>query len=117
MRMTILAAGAALSMALTAGCGDRSAPAEDVITVPEADYAERLAAMDERQRNAVFLRAIRDGGRPCQQVTTSASEPAVSGMPAWSARCEDGGEWIVAIGRDGVASVINVDEARAARMR
>lgn len=77
---------------------------------PQVDYLARIRAMPQGQRTAVFLRAIRDAGRPCQEVTelteVTPPEAAGTGGPAtWSARCDDGGRWVVAIAPDGTATV------------
>lgn len=68
-------------------------------------YTARVASLNEGERNAVFLRAIRDGGRDCQGVERSEAIAPVGGKPAWVATCEDKGSWIVVLGDDGVATV------------
>lgn len=107
MRKAILWAAAALALPLAA-CEQGAPEADDRdITVPEGDYAQRIGEMDEGARNAVFLRAIRDAGRECQQVQTSSGQGQVNGAPAWTATCDDGSQWTIIIGADGVAQVIN----------
>ncbi|HEV2079206.1 MAG TPA: hypothetical protein VGR19_04830 [Allosphingosinicella sp.] len=110
----MLIAAAALALPLS-GCKEPAPEADDAnITVPEGDYAQRIAGMDEGARNAVFLRAIRDAGRDCQQVERSASQGEVNGAPAWTATCDNGVQWTVMIGRDGVATVASTEELQAA---
>lgn len=83
------------------------------IVVPAGDYAERLKAMSDNERNAVFYRAIHDAGRPCQQVRDSATLEPIDGAPSWTATCEDGGRWVIVLGRDGIAQVTNLAELQA----
>jgi hypothetical protein len=95
-----------LVLIAAAGCGQEPAR-EDVrsIEVAEGGYAGRIAAMPAGERNAVFIRAIRDARFDCQGVTDSSQLPEIDGRPAWQARCGDGGEWVIVIGRDGIAQV------------
>ena len=114
MRTLVAAASAAILIGL-AGCGGEPAQeAETNITVPEGDTVQRLRDMPEGQRNGVFIRAIRDAGRDCQHVDASSEFGEVNGSPAWTARCEDGTQWVVMIGRDGIATVANRAELEAA---
>jgi enoyl reductase-like protein len=91
-------------MVLLAACGS---PAREATTNVAAadDYVARIRALPAGQRDAVLLRAIRDAGNACQQVTASAAIPAVAGAPAWQARCDNGPSWIVAFNPGGVATV------------
>ena len=106
-----------LCLAAVPLCGcEGGAPENAVrdIEVPEGDYQARLLAMPEGQRNAVFIRAIRDAGRDCQNVERSAFQGEQMGQPVWAARCGDGGNWVIVIGRAGIAQVASYDELRAA---
>ena len=101
MRIFILAA---LPLALAACDSQPAAP-----TVPEgpSEFQNKVAALDDTQRNVVFIRAIRDAGYDCQQVTGSKSQPvAAGGQPLWQATCSGGATYGVQIGRDGTATVI-----------
>ncbi|AGH49270.1 MULTISPECIES: hypothetical protein [Sphingomonadales] len=84
------------------------------IVVPEGDYAERLHGMTENERNAVFYRAIHDAGRPCQQVRESTAIAPIKDAPSWVATCEDGGRWVIILGKAGIAQVTNAAELEAA---
>lgn len=109
----MLIAAAALALPLAA-CGDDAGRTEQAnITVPEGDYAQRIAGMEEGARNATFLRAIRDAGHDCQTVQSSSSQGQVNEAPAWTATCEDRSQWTVIIGRDGVATVVNAQGLEA----
>jgi hypothetical protein len=118
MRKTIGFA-AALALALGA-CGESSTPEDRA--APEANTADaqapdanamqaQLAALPEGQRNAVFIRAIRDSGGECQHVESSAEAGRYEGYPVWTARCTDRAFTIV-IADDGSAQVLNEAEAR-----
>ena len=115
MRRIGLATCATLALLALGGC-ERGTPEEDTkkIDVPEGDYQARLQALPEGQRNAVFIRALRDAGRDCQGVTSSAFQGAIQGRPTWTVRCEDGIGWVILIGKAGVAEVVNLIEAERA---
>lgn len=95
---------AALPLALAA-CD--SQPATPPAPQAPSEFQNQVAALDAPQRNAVFIRAIRDAGYDCQQVTASQSQPvAAGGQPLWQATCSGGATYGVQIGRDGTATVI-----------
>ena len=110
MRMAM--AGTALFMIL-AGCSQDGVPAENRSSeVDRGDtFQERLQGLDEGQRNAVFIRAIRDAGLECQHVESSVSASAYQGMPVWTATCSGGSIWTIVIGDNGIAQVLNAREA------
>jgi hypothetical protein len=96
---------------LAAACADGAPPANR--QQPKGNpFQDRLAAMPEGQRNAVFIRAIRDSGQECQHVESSATGADVSGIPTWRARCEGGRSYTIAILPGGVAQVVDDAEAR-----
>ena len=114
MKIAIACAGAA-GLALLAGC-ERGAPEPDDrnIQVAEGEHQARLEEMPEAQRNAVFIRAIRDAGRECQHVESSARAGEVNGAPTWTATCANDVQWTIAIGGDGIAQVMSPAELEAA---
>ncbi|SOB78519.1 hypothetical protein SAMN06297144_0024 [Sphingomonas guangdongensis] len=103
MRLIVVAA------LMLAGCGggDSPAPKATPTAQPLSDVQQQIAVLDDKQRNAVFIRAIRDAGRDCQGVTGSERRDDVSanGTPTWVATCQGGAVWIVSIARDGTAQV------------
>jgi hypothetical protein len=110
-----IAYACAAGLALLAGCERGTPEADDKkIQVPEGDYHARLEAMPEAQRNAVFIRAIRDAGRDCQHVERSQRTGEINGAPAWTATCDNDVQWTIAIGRAGVAQVMSTAELQAA---
>jgi hypothetical protein len=76
------------------------------------DAQQRILALPEPQRLAVFANAIRDAGQDCQQVNSAAGAGTYRGNPVWHASCRGGGQWTVVIGDNGIASVLNEAEAR-----
>lgn len=106
----------ATAVLLALGGCERGTPEEGTtrIQVPEGDYQARLQALPEGQRNAVFIRALRDAGRDCQRVVSSAFQGALQGRPTWTARCDDGVGWVILIGKGGIAEVVNLVEAEQA---
>ncbi|MBI0475078.1 hypothetical protein D9601_06860 [Sphingomonas sp. MA1305] len=69
-------------------------------------FAAKVVALSEGQRQGVMLRAIRDAGHQCQGVAGTRRQPqGVNGLPAWAATCEDGSNWLVSFGDDGMARV------------
>ena len=82
------------------------APAPPPAPKGPSAFQKQIAALDPAQRNAVFIRAIRDAGHDCQGVTKSEAKPeAAGGEPLWHAICSDKATYGVLIGRDGTATV------------
>lgn len=113
----LIAAAAIAAFPALAACEQGTPEAGTTnIQVPTGGYQAELEAMPEGQRNAVFIRAIRDADleRTCQGVESSTQEAATSGSPTWRARCTDGSEWLIIIGGAGIAQVVSAAEAQAA---
>lgn len=112
MRNMLTGATAAAALALAAcdsGGGDRDAAVEGPDNVQNA-----LESMPESQRNAVFIRAIRDAGEECQHVESSERAGDHQGFPVWNATCSRGGTWTIVILNDGAAQVLNAEQAALA---
>lgn len=103
---------AILGLALLAMACEGGAPSANRQQPKGNPTQDQLAAMPEGQRNGVFIRAIRDSGQECQHVESSAPGDDVSGTPTWTARCEGGRSYTIAILPGGVAQVVNDAEAR-----
>ena len=92
----------------TAACG--SGGQNGATTANAANAAEpagnRVASLPEGQRNAVFIRAIRDAGLDCQHVERAVPAGIIQTMPAWRATCRGGGEWTIVIAPDGTAQIL-----------
>ena len=106
------AAGWAAALLLVSGCD--GAPETNKVTVPDANYKARIDALDDRQRDAVMLRAVRDARQDCQGVVGSAYSGVQFGMPSWVARCSDGRDWMVMLDKGGRAHVARREEAAGA---
>jgi hypothetical protein len=110
MSARVAAPAVALLLALGA-CGESGEDSRR-IEAEHGDYQARLQAMPEGQRNAVFIRALRDAGRPCQGVENSTYQGLRDGVPTWTARCtDDGGDWLILLGAGGVVQVVSAAEA------
>lgn len=96
----VLAAALALS-----ACDSQPAAPPPLPQGPSA-FQKQVAALTDAQRNAVFIRAIRDAGHDCQGVTGSVAKPPVGGDPLWHATCSDKATYGVVIGREGTATVV-----------
>lgn len=94
-----------LPLALAA-CDGKPAASPPAPQGPSA-FQTQVAALPEAQRNAVFIRAIRDAGQDCQGVTRSEAQSVAAGSdPVWHATCSDKATYAVVIGRDGTATVV-----------
>ena len=106
---------AAMALAASA-CGSEPArqPQEPVVNQGAAaqSFQERILALPEPQRLAVFANAIRDSGEDCQQVTRAAPGGTYRGLPVWRATCRGGGIWTIVITDNGGAQVVNAAEAQ-----
>jgi hypothetical protein len=110
MKTAMLAPGPALIALLfaLAGC-DRPAPSPTNATAPApaatTDYLARIKALPEKQRDAVFYRALDDAGSDCQEVTGSAARDPIQGQPAWTVHCGDKRDFVAVLTTDGMIQV------------
>ena len=72
-----------------------------------ANYTAVVSGLSERERNPVFLRAVRDAGLPCQDVTKSEQVSGGGAGRMWRAQCEDGVAHLVQVMPDGTANVVS----------
>ncbi len=115
--MTLAAIAALLPLA---GCGDKGSQAKQAgqpAADAQHDFQARLAAMPEAERNAVFIRAIRDASFDCQHVDSSSYQGISAGSPTWVATCDKASNWVILIGSNGSAQVIKGSEIEAAQAR
>ena len=111
----------ALAALALAGCGSANEPGatNQVATNAEAEAntvgntaggenaAAKVIAMNDRQRNVVFIRALMDAGIECQQVTSSERQPDQDGKPLWRVNCSDKTAHMISITPDGTANIVN----------
>jgi hypothetical protein len=84
------------------------AEANSVRNVVESSNAQTaVLAMNDRQRNVVFIRALLDAGIDCQSVTSSTRLPDQDGSPLWRAECGSGGAHMISITPDGTANIVS----------
>ena len=114
--MRIIGYGAGAALILAAGaCSDGGTETANKVEVPGPESVQnRLETMPEAQRNAVFIRAIRDADQQCQHVESSQRAGEHQGFPVWNATCAGGGTWTIVVMNDGTAAVLNDAEARLA---
>jgi hypothetical protein len=103
---------AAMLALTTAACGgdNRNAAVANEAAVEATGNA--VAALSEGQRNAVFIRAIRDAGLECQHVESSTPAGTYRARPVWRATCRGNRQWTIVIGDNNDAQILNSDEAR-----
>lgn len=105
---------------LLAACDGGPTPAaneagENVTLANEADatnYQAEVMALPLNARQGVFLRAVRDAGLTCQQVTDSEKLADRDGNPTWRATCDGDSPHIISISRDGTARIMSRSDAR-----
>jgi hypothetical protein len=110
---------ALLGTILLCGCGGGSQPAvnaaENMAVANEADamnYQAEVMGLPLNARQGVFLRAVRDAGLTCQEVTESERLKDAEGNPTWRATCDGDSPHIISITRDGTAKVMSRSDAR-----
>lgn len=103
----LLALATLLPLAACGSGGSTAARNEAAAEDTQGNAIARIQTLNEGERNATLFRAIRDANRDCQGVVRSVASDPLQGKPAWIATCDNGGEWLVAIGADGTAIVTN----------
>jgi hypothetical protein len=66
-----------------------------------------VLGMSDRERNAVFIRAILDAGLTCETVTSSERIADKNGQPVWRANCGPRESHIISITPDGTANIVS----------
>lgn len=95
-----------------AACSGGQAPNATTANVTEP-AGNQVAALSQGQRDAVFIRAIRDARLECQHVQGSVRVGDYRGLPVWRARCQGGGEWLIVVANDGTAQILDAAEAQS----
>lgn len=80
-----------------------------VAAEPDNSIQQQVVNMAAPQRYGVLLRAIRDGGAPCQGVVREERQPDRGDDPLFVAHCVDGPSYAVTIADDGVAEVTRLN--------
>ena len=100
---------------LLAACGERTETAPAPTAAPKRAFSNvqnRVLSLTDAQRHGVFLRAIRDGDKPCQGVAEDVRQDDQGGNPVWVARCTDDHAYAIAVDRNGVAQVATLSAQR-----
>jgi hypothetical protein len=101
---------------LISACGDGARSGDEAdATNYQADatnYQAEVEALPLTARQGVFLRAVRDAGLTCQQVTESEKLADRDGNPTWRAICDGNSPHIISITRDGTAQIVSRSDAR-----
>ncbi|MGH6780556.1 MAG: hypothetical protein ACREB5_00415 [Sphingomonadaceae bacterium] len=82
-----------------------AAPATAQMKPPSNPFSDRLAGLNDLQRNAALRRAVLDSGQYCKRVEWSAKQQQYKNLVMWVARCNPGGDKAVYIGPDGTVQV------------
>lgn len=108
-----------VTLVLVACGGEQSATpdnaVENMAIANEADatnYQAEVMALPVPAQQGVFLRAVRDAGLQCQEVTESEKLDDREGEPAWRAMCDGRTPHIISITRDGTAKIVSRSDAR-----
>lgn len=102
---------ATLSLAtlLLAACGGTgahdTASTNTAVAATNGTDTAAIRALPAGQRDAVFLRAVRDSGASCQQVTQATEQKVAAGPSTWAVECDRQGRFVVSIDTGGVATV------------
>lgn len=77
-------------------------------TAPDNALADVLA-LNDRQRDGVFMRALTDAGIPCDGVSGSERLADRNGQPLWRATCKgiNGTNHLITVTPDGIAHIIS----------
>ncbi|GAA3699127.1 hypothetical protein GCM10022268_06680 [Sphingomonas cynarae] len=120
MIRSMLVASLPLLMLAACGTGGPATEAADntadnaAAAAPDGGYAARITALSPRLRQGVFLRAIRDAGEECQEVTEEDGIAAIEGKPAWVVTCDRSTRWVITIDKSGTAAVNKVSPSSRA---
>ncbi|WP_447724127.1 hypothetical protein [Sphingomonas koreensis] len=115
MRKTGVAMTAAL---LVSGCGGgEKAANEAAANAAMANMADttnvqaKVLALPPTARDGVFLRAVRDAGFNCQEVTQTERLDPVKGDPTWRIYCGKTPH-LITLTRDGTANITSRTDAK-----
>ena len=114
MRPVFAVIGVTASLSL-AGCASGTAPADNKASAEAGspgDMEGRLEGLSQGQRDAVFLRAIRDADGDCQHVQSSERAGEQNGLPVWRAQCEQSKSYTIVITAAGTAQVLDDSQVR-----
>lgn len=102
-----------LPLLVFASCGPVESRNQETVSVSPAaaltEVQRRVLKLPARQQAAVFIRAIRDGGAPCQHVVQALRQPDQNGNLLFAVRCDDGPQYAILIDAKGIAQVTRLN--------
>ena len=111
--------GLMLAALALAGCNGDPQPAGNAAdngavenAADATNYQAEVIALPLPARQGVFLRAVRDAGLTCQEVTESERRDDRQGNPTWRVICDRNSPHIISITRDGTAKIVSRTDAR-----
>jgi hypothetical protein len=107
MLLTALLALAGCSSPFGQTANDNTNNADDGNTTESINYVAAVGALSDDERKAVFFRAIRDAGVPCQMVIKAEKTEPWQGLPSWLADCDTGDQHLIQLKPDGSAKVVS----------
>ena len=75
------------------------------------NYQEEVLKLVPAQRDGVFLRAVRDAGLNCQEVTQTERRDPIDGNPTWRIYCGKTPH-LITLTRDGTAKITSRTDAK-----
>ena len=94
------------------GCGDDRAAVENAAIEEDVQALEnRLEASMGPMVNVVSLGAIRNAGHDCAEIAVTGERSRRGSELTWTARCSEGGEWVIVARDDGSHQVMTPAEA------
>lgn len=110
----------ALAALALAGCGgEGNITANDAVqaeplnsadtdnAADQTNYSAAVLAQNDAQRNATFIRALKDAPLDCEHVDSSTRIADQDGVPTWRVTCKGGTNYLIGIPKDGVAKIIS----------
>lgn len=107
--LTLLLPLGALAACSPAEVRNEQQPAVRTSPAALTEVQQQVVDLPQQQRFGVFIRAIRDGGAPCQQVIQEIRQPDHQGSPLYAVRCDDGPRYAIAIDAKGIALVTKLN--------
>lgn len=79
--------------------------------VDTTNYQAEVLALPPTARDGVFLRAVRDAGMNCQEVTQTERRDPIEGNPTWRIYCGKTPH-LITLTRDGTAKITSRTDAK-----
>lgn len=125
--LSVLALAACSPPAAQNGAADDAAvpvtlPVTSPVTTPSpaaapagTSYREQVLALNERQRTALMMQAIRAAREPCEQVVSTRYLGTENAIAHFIVDCRRAATWLVAIDDTDTATLVQLSPAREVR--